>query len=64
MKKKPTILTRGDDPNCVHHEYVIGYIGTCLICGQVRDYERCQDGGKDPFFVEKGKKGAKVCHAL
>ena len=33
------MLKRGD-ANCVHHEYIEGVIGTCVICGQVREYPK------------------------
>jgi hypothetical protein len=35
---KCKILKKGKNPNCIHQEEIVGYIGTCSKCGQVRQY--------------------------
>jgi hypothetical protein len=63
MNRKPKILVRGDDPNCIHVEFIQGYIGTCRLCGQVRDYSVCQDE-RDERMVLKGRKGGRAYAAI
>lgn len=57
--KKPIILTKGSIPDCVHYEQVVGLIGTCVLCGQVRNYRPCwgQDDDLNSVFQEKGRRG-------
>lgn len=62
--KKPIILVRGGSPDCIHVEHIIGEIGTCQLCGQVRDYGPCLDDMKDEILVEKGRKGGLAYAAL
>ena len=38
MAIKPKILKAGGDLKCVHREYIEYNIGTCVKCGQKRDY--------------------------
>jgi hypothetical protein len=40
MAKRPNlkIIKKGDNPDCVHNEQIVGDIGTCSKCGQVRQY--------------------------
>ena len=64
MAKKPIILVHGNDPNCVHKERIVVYIGTCPICGQVRDYGLCQEDSKSELLVERGRKGGKAYGAI
>ena len=37
-KKLPVILKAGDKEGCVHIEKIVGKIGICSSCGQVRQY--------------------------
>jgi hypothetical protein len=37
---KPKILKAGNTMNCIHRENVVGDKGTCLKCGQVKQYPR------------------------
>ncbi len=56
--KKPVIIKKGDNPNCVHYEIIVGYIGTCKFCGQVRDYKPCYIwDDQDTIVKEKARKG-------
>ena len=34
----PKIQKAGNDPDCIHFEDIVGLIGTCWKCGQVKDY--------------------------
>lgn len=38
MSNYPRIAKAGDDPNCVHREDIVGQVGTCITCGQVKEY--------------------------
>lgn len=41
MAKHNLVVKRGNDPNCVHDEFISEkLIGTCWRCGQVRDYNQ------------------------
>ena len=61
MANKPIILVHGNKPKCVHFESIVGYIGKCRRCGQVRDYNDYRDNGrKNEFLVERGRKGGKA----
>lgn len=45
-------------PRCVHFEYIVGYIGTCQKCGQVRDYTLSSWGEYgNPDYKAKSRKG-------
>jgi len=36
---KPRIIKAGNDPDCIHYEHIDGEMhGTCLKCGQIKDY--------------------------
>ena len=45
MAIKPKILVQGNDLKCVHREYIEQTIGTCVNCGQVRDYGQSEGAG-------------------
>ena len=46
---KPKIIKPGNDLDCVHHEHIDGVlVGTCLKCGQVKDYRRIMADDLDP----------------
>ncbi len=38
MRKVNLVIKPGNNPACIHHENIVGVIGTCSKCGQVRDY--------------------------
>jgi len=54
---KPKIVKRGDNPKCVHYEAIVGYVGTCLRCGQVRDYSICDPEKDSSVNKKKAKAG-------
>lgn len=63
--RKPKIIKRGDNPNCIHYEIIVGDIGTCRYCGQVRDYSVCDfDDTRPDYAKEKSSKGGKAYAAL
>jgi hypothetical protein len=47
-KYKPVIIMKGD-PKCVHHERIVGLVGTCINCGQIRRYHDFNQFSEDKF---------------
>jgi len=58
--KTPKIIKKGK-PNCHHFEDIVGFIGTCRKCGQVRDYAPCQMTLEEyrESLKEKSRRGQK-----
>jgi hypothetical protein len=42
--ENPRIIKAGNDPNCVHYEKILGWVGTCQRCGQVKSYNSTPNG--------------------
>jgi len=58
--KRPIIIVEGSIPGCIHYERIVGFIGTCWRCGQVRDYGPCYSDDGDSLSKKKARKGQAV----
>ena len=57
MSRKTNLITRSNDPDCVHFERIVDLIGTCR-CGQVRTYRDPDDFSV--ISLESARRGGKL----
>lgn len=63
MVKINLIVKKGDNPDCIHYEIIVGGVSTCKLCGQVRDYRLLDKDRKKGLYHEKSKKGGERTRA-